>query len=291
MSEGDRKVTLGPREVNFPSDYLQQLEDCNYAIDKPDLLRQILDQKGYLFIRGLHDREEVLNARRAVLQYVDTNATIRLLSADTGHLDARCGGGCIPFMEVRDRENMSEDSGHITIEHIGINSKQFTGAHVDNVYMGRGTQNLYTMWTPFGDTTVEMGTLAVCEGSNQLPGFRRFQETYGELDIEKEDMEGTGWFTEDPFEITSKFGGQWKTSDFKAGDVLIFTMRTVHMSTTNITNFLRISCDTRWQPADEVADTRYVGDVGVTKPKYGLFGKETLAKKLTIADFKEKWKL
>jgi hypothetical protein len=27
---------------------------------------------------------------------------------------------------------------------------------------------------------------------------------------------GTGWFTTDPWEITEKFGGQWKTSDFKA---------------------------------------------------------------------------
>ena len=52
----------------------------------------------------------------------------------------------------------------------GINRRQFTGAHVDNVYMGRGTRNLYTMWTPFGDTTVEMGTLTVCEASNNLPG-------------------------------------------------------------------------------------------------------------------------
>lgn len=51
----------------------------------------------------------------------------------------------------------------------GINRKQFTGAHVDNVYMGRGSRNLFTVWTPFGDTPVEMGTLAVCEGSNSLP--------------------------------------------------------------------------------------------------------------------------
>lgn len=37
-------------------------------------------------------------------------------------------------------------------------------------------------------------------------------------------LTGTGWFTTDPWEITEKFGGQWKTSDFKAGDVLIFNM-------------------------------------------------------------------
>ena len=34
----------------------------------------------------------------------------------------------------------------------------------------------------------------------------------------------TGWFTHDPLEI-SQFGGQWKTADFKAGDVMIFGMR------------------------------------------------------------------
>jgi len=37
--------------------------------------------------------------------------------------------------------------------------------------MSRGSTNLYTMWTPFGDVSVEMGTLAVCEGSNRLEGF------------------------------------------------------------------------------------------------------------------------
>lgn len=30
----------------------------------------------------------------------------------------------------------------------------------------------------------------------------------------------------------------------------------------------------RWQPADEAADPRYVGDIGAVAPKYGLFGKE-----------------
>lgn len=36
---------------------------------------------------------------------------------------------------------------------------------------------------------------------------------------------GSGWFTTDPFEITDKFGGQWKTTDYRAGDVLIFGMK------------------------------------------------------------------
>ena len=51
-----------------------------------------------------------------------------------------------------------------------VNRQEFTGAHVDNVYMSRGTENLLTMWTPFGDVDPEIGCLAMCEASNRLPG-------------------------------------------------------------------------------------------------------------------------
>ena len=49
------------------------------------------------------------------------------------------------------------------------------GAHVDNVYMGRGTSNLLTIWTPFGDNPIEMGSLAVVENSHKLPQMKHFQ--------------------------------------------------------------------------------------------------------------------
>ena len=41
--------------------------------------------------------------------------------------------------------------------------------------MGRGTQNLFTLWTPFGENPIEMGTLAVIEGSHKLDNFKDFQ--------------------------------------------------------------------------------------------------------------------
>ena len=53
-----------------------------------------------------------------------------------------------------------------------------TGAHVDNVYMGRGTQNLLTIWTPFGENPIEMGTLAVVESSHKLPKMKHFQASH-----------------------------------------------------------------------------------------------------------------
>jgi ectoine hydroxylase-related dioxygenase (phytanoyl-CoA dioxygenase family) len=58
-------------------------------------------------------------------------------------------------------------------------------------------------------------------------------------------------------EIVEKFGGQWQTSEFFAGDVILFGMHTMHASTTNLTNRFRLSCDIRFQPASEPVDERW----------------------------------
>lgn len=83
-----------------------------------------------------------------------------------------------------------------------------------------------------------MGTLAVCEYSNSDPRYARLQvrhfikeiptvvqETYGNIDAEAIGLKGSGWYTEDPMELSEQFGGVWKTTDFAAGDVLIFGMQ------------------------------------------------------------------
>ena len=78
----------------------------------------------------------------------------------------------------------------------GVHREAFTGAHVDNVYMGRGTQvycrpidttsslvfsvvsivqDLLTMWVPLGDVSIEMGTLALVEGSHSGNQFKHLQ--------------------------------------------------------------------------------------------------------------------
>ena len=131
----------------------------------------------------------------------------------------------------------------------------FTGIHVDWVYMGRGTNKLLTCWIPIGRTTVEMGTITILESSNSDPAFEEIRNTYGQMDAEKINLKGTGWLTKTPSEL-NKYGAKWVTNDFEAGDVVIFPMQTLHMSTTNITDKARISCDTRWQPISAPIDPR-----------------------------------
>ncbi|MBL4574713.1 MAG: phytanoyl-CoA dioxygenase family protein [Opitutaceae bacterium] len=136
-----------------------------------------------------------------------------------------------------------------------VGNEDYTGAHYDTVYMGRGTKKLHTVWVPFGDLGLEQGTLAMCRGSNQLDSFSRLRETYGQVDVDRDLIEG--WFTRDPMEIVEKFGGQWVIGDYCAGDVIIFGMHTMHASSTNLTNCFRLSCDIRFQPASEPVDERW----------------------------------
>ena len=123
--------------------------------------------------------------------------------------------------------------------------------------MGQGSKRLHTVWIPFGDVEVEQGTLAMCTGSNRLESFSKIRQTYGRMDVDRDQIEG--WFSREPQEIVEKYGGRWVTGNFAAGDVMIFGMHTMHASTTNLTNRFRLSCDVRFQPASEPADPRWVG--------------------------------
>ena len=56
--------------------------------------------QSYLFLRGLHDRNEVLEARREVLDYISSTGPEKLDNVTDGILNHQCTIGCVPFMEV-----------------------------------------------------------------------------------------------------------------------------------------------------------------------------------------------
>ncbi|MGQ9881453.1 MAG: phytanoyl-CoA dioxygenase family protein [Armatimonadota bacterium] len=136
-----------------------------------------------------------------------------------------------------------------------VGTGDFTGAHYDIVYMGRGTTNLYTVWTPLGDVSFEKGPLAILEASHRL---EKLKQTYGRMDVDRDNV--AGWFSNDPVELVEQFGGRWLTTEFEMGDALIFGMFTMHASLNNVTSSYRLSCDTRYQRADEPADERWIGE-------------------------------
>ena len=43
----------------------------------------------------------------------------------------------------------------------------------------------------------------------------------------------------------------------QAGDVVILHPEVMHMSAANVSSSIRLSCDTRWQPARDARDARF----------------------------------
>ena len=165
-------------------------------------------------------------------------------------------------------------------------SEAVSNPHCDVVYMSRGeTRNRYTSWTPLGDVPLGMGGLMILEGSHL---HEELKATYGKTDVDvycenigdaaqimarakvenreltADESDKITWSTVGSYcnsaaDAREQVGGRWLTSAYEMGDLLVFTMYTMHTGNDNQTNRLRISTDTRYQPSSAVVDERWVG--------------------------------
>jgi ectoine hydroxylase-related dioxygenase (phytanoyl-CoA dioxygenase family) len=139
--------------------------------------------------------------------------------------------------------------------------------------MGRGTrEKLLTAWVPLGDAPLHVGGLMILEGSNRKhdilrPYLERDVDTYCTNGRHAEAIEkgAKGWewngnLSKNPVSLQQKLGGRWLTTEFEAGDLLTFTMHTVHASIDNQSDRIRLSSDSRYQPASLPADERWIGE-------------------------------
>ncbi|MFC5652209.1 phytanoyl-CoA dioxygenase family protein [Paenibacillus solisilvae] len=270
------KVKIGERELEMNGPYLTELRDSNDILHDEEALRLRMKEDGYLLIRGFHDRQEVLDAKRVFLERIAEQGKLEPGTAiEDAIINKANKAANFQGSEKQPEELLRVVNGTRTMAFFerflggtpltydykwvrAVCHGGFTGAHYDIVYMGRGTRNLYTLWTPLGDISYELGGLAVLLGSQH---FDRIRETYGQMDVDRDRIDG--WFTDDPLELAQKYGGRWATTEFKAGDAILFGMYTMHGSLTNQTNQYRLSADTRYQLQSEPVDERWVG----AKPK------------------------
>jgi hypothetical protein len=58
-----------------------------------------------------------------------------------------------------------------------------------------------------------------------------------------------GHLGRNPPHLRRRLGGRWLTTENRPGDVLIFSVYTIHASRDNRSNRIRLSSDSRYQPA------------------------------------------
>ena len=310
-----------PDSFTFQGAALETAPDALGALRRSDdacgdyaELRQRMQEDGYLFLPGLLDREAVLTARRAVAQRL----------ADAGLLDPRrpvadciaAADARVGFMAEVARDNPALDAvlydgpmlefyrgflggpvRHFDYTWFRTKSPGGNGTqpHYDVVYMGRGTRQLYTSWTPLSDVSMDMGGLLVLEGSHRQ---EELIATYGQLDVDRycendptthqlvenardegRDLTGEergqakwqsptfGSYSNDPAGTRRELGGRWLTAEYRMGDLLVFSMHTMHASPDNYTDQIRLSSDSRYELASEPVDDRWVGE---NPPLHGI---------------------
>ena len=278
-------------QLDLSENAFGELRDSSYLRESPEALHARLEEDGYIFIRGFFPREEVLAARREIVGRMEAEG---LLAEGTNPMEAVLRPGKesnfrpdltknnLPLHQLLYGDAMmnfygnffGEPARHFDFTWLrAVAPGRGTTPHCDMVYMGRGTrEKLMTAWVPLGDASKTLGGLMMLEGSHlQHERLRHYLErdvdTYctngrhaEEIESGKKQWEWTGALSKDPVSLREKLGGRWLTTDFQAGDMITFSMHTVHASLDNASgNLLRFSSDSRYQPASLPADERWIG--------------------------------
>ncbi len=232
----------------------------NDALSDPVELRCRIDDEGYLFMKGLQDKDKLLTLRRDMLGVM---MELGWLVPGTDPIDGiadvdwKCAEGDVEYTEVYHEVYKKESfhrSGHWdeVVDVIGTiiggpvlphpckiarlwfpqYTDHTTPVHQDFVHF-QGSYDTYTVWTPVGDCPVELGPLGLIPGSHKVGKVmdHHFSLGAGSLTIHDEDL-----------------SGEWLSNDFEVGDCLIFHSLTVHQALPNNTeDRIRVSLDNRYQ--------------------------------------------
>ena len=233
-----------------------------------------LDRDGYLFLRGVLPRDEIMGIRRQLLALADKGGWLRggePIEKGVANLEKACKDPeprylefFKPMWKLESLHRMKQHPNIIAIferifgepvlahpmfvlRNIFPKTESFdftTGSHQDRIHIGGGQS--FACWMPLGDCPTSKGGLIMAEGSHKR----------GVLDFDL--APGAGGL-----EVSEKFEGKWVGGDFAAGDVVIFSDTTVHKALPNKSGELRQSFDARYQrlsdPVAELAVLPYAG--------------------------------
>ncbi|GAB3741723.1 phytanoyl-CoA dioxygenase family protein [Microlunatus parietis] len=267
---------------------VEPLRSSADVVHDADELRARLGTDGYLFLPGYLNRDEVRAARGSILAALADRGALRpgtdpdlAIPADdyrpwSLHEAARDSE---PLQTLLYGDRMAElyhrifeaDVRHFDYTWLrAVPPGKATPPHMDSVFMNRGTLDLMTAWTPLGAIDRTLGGVAVLEGSHRLDEITggygsRDVDTYCEDDDQAATIAATdgltwdGVLTRDPAGFGKAHGLRWLTADYEPGDLLTFTIFTVHLGLDNNADRIRLSSDSRYQRATEKADPRWIG--------------------------------
>ncbi len=252
---------------------------------RPSLLAQYQVQ-GYLWLKGILNRENVLDFRRRFFEaFIDTGLLVEGSSPVEG-LYSGGGKGRVSKVLAEIVQWASYEAFCLSPEiwqfyekllggPVYLHKRKLirtttpddscTGAHYDLTYLRAGTDRVCTSWIPIGDIPVEMGGLVYLEGSDSLGRQLEAEFSVKNAQLSPEErisaynknMSETGWLTKDLPSLANRLNSRWLMADYEAGDMVVHSPYMIHASTSNTRMTMRLSTDIRYQLVHDQIDPRW----------------------------------
>ncbi len=238
-----------------------ELADATPLLADPVRLRDRLAEDGYLLLRGLLPCDRVMTVRRLIVAMIQEEGWLtadqpgpaarpdmplegderhRPLYRRLLHHPTFAGLARSPELLAVAADALAKPVLVHTriIGRLAPPHQSPTQPHQDFQYI-RGSLQTLTAWIPLGDCPRRLGGLAVLPASHRL-GFREHVRSTGAggMAVPTADLELP-----------------WLSTDYHAGDVLLFPSCTIHAALPNRTvDEVRLSADFRYQPQGDAID-------------------------------------
>jgi hypothetical protein len=267
------------KPVDLSATDIGRLVPSTDLADDPVRLRDRFEADGYLFLPGLLDADLVLAARRELLlkyatlgEVDDRQPLMDGVSGDRAGLTTANMRAFTESLRTGARyEAVILNQGLIDVVGSVLDGpvQPYTfrwprlarpgegcGLHCDGPYMSRGTDRHLSTWIPMGTIAPHEGGLTLLEGSTHN---EELANGYLTMDA---DRDGLVWLDDDLALVQKRYGTRWATATFQPGDVLMFSMKMLHGAFDNRSPHqrCRLSTDSRYLVAGEVADPRWNGE-------------------------------
>ncbi|HCT75593.1 MAG TPA: phytanoyl-CoA dioxygenase [Micromonosporaceae bacterium] len=267
--------------VTTDSEHFAPMRDSSALLGDPEKLRAQFQQDGYVYLRGVLDREKVMKLRGYYFGMFDASYFQEGTTPEAGIWSGNVPAGQLshgvaghpahtlvrsePFAEFAGSPELAEVAkALLNEEEVFQLPRQIvrhfnkgplsSRAHTDFDYMDKGSASIITMWLPIGDCPVQSGGLTYLEGSHQIP-----KDKLDVLKAKRTDRPGdTRPISHDLDWTAQQLGGRWLYSDYQAGDVAIHSPHLVHASLDTQTEMMRMSVDVRFLPKSVQPDPRWL---------------------------------
>jgi len=236
-----------------------ELVPSNDVLGEGAQLSERLNEHGYAFLRGVLDRDAVTQVGSRMSAELERQGCVAVRE----HLPLWVSGGvesvdADALYRASDYESLVDASATVELMEqvfgmpvavsratnlryqVPEDRVHESPPHQDHFTVGPNS-DFKTFWIPLMDIDRTVGGLAIAAGSHRA-GLIPHETHASAVSYQ---MEGRA----QPAVPMDAVPGQWLTTDYRAGDVLVFESCTVHRGLPNTSPLVRFSLDVRAQPA------------------------------------------